>query len=86
MNSCEFVVGAERNKRHFDYRYGCRVWPEPLAQYRQIRQPAPIKFYVDQHCQLGFAAAIVGKRQQLDRQLARTPVTDFLLQYFRGNN
>jgi len=49
--------------------------PEPLAQDRQIRQPARIKFSHDRICQFGFAAAIVGERQQFDRYLARTLVT-----------
>ena len=74
MDSRELVVGAERYKLHLDRRYGCRVWTEPLTQYRQIRQPARIQFRVDQPCQLSFAAAIVGERQQRDGQLARALV------------
>ena len=69
MNGREFVVGAQWNERHLDCRHAGRVWPKPLTQYRQIRQSARIKFYVDHVCQLSFTAALMSERQQFDRQL-----------------
>src|ERR1700686_2306154 len=85
MDGREFVVGVQWHELHLDYRYGCRVWTEPLMQYRQIWQPARIQFRVDQPCQLRLAAAIVGERQQLDCQFARALVAYALVQRLEGS-
>lgn len=52
MDNRELVVGAERHERHLDQRHRCWTWTEPLAQYRQIRQPAGLEFHLDQSCKL----------------------------------